>query len=258
MSARPGEVTQPHARLLRSGLDVEDARAYWRHASGEAPATAEAAFLACWFGARSLARVEDVVAAMRWRYDAFPPALAVLHAWTPMAPDTRTMLCHWHLQLSDPLYRAFTGDFLVARRDSHRPAVTRDQVLAWATEQGADRWAMATRLQYASKLLSAAHAAGLVATNRDPRPLVVPRVSDEALMYLLYMLRGLDFSGALLTNPYLASVGLTGATLEGRLRSLPALRFQRQGDVIEWGWHYPDLLAWAVATVAAPDRRALA
>jgi hypothetical protein len=58
---------------------------------------------------------------LRARFDAFPNALHVLQRWPHMSPDTRRVVCHWHLQLSDPLYRDFTGTFLV-RAPRERPA----------------------------------------------------------------------------------------------------------------------------------------
>jgi hypothetical protein len=108
---------------------------------------------------------------------------------------------------------------------------------------------MPTRIQFASKLLSAAFSAGLVGTNRDPRPLAVRRVTDDALEYLLYVLREVSFAGTLLDNPYVASVGFVGPALEDRLASLPGLRFQRQGDLIDFGFRYANLAAWAEANL---------
>ena len=97
------------------------------------------------------------------------------------------------------------------------------------------------RIQFASKLLSAAYSATVVTSNRDPRPIGMPRVPDEALEYLLYLLRETEFEGSLLDNPYLSSVGLEGAILEERLRGLPGLAFRRQGDLIDFGWRHHDL-----------------
>lgn len=79
------------------------------------------------------------------------------------------------------------------RRSGPRTEVIRDLVVAWVGERGAGRWTMATRVRFASKLLSAAFSAGLVASNRDPRPLVIPRVPNEALEYLMYLLREVQF-----------------------------------------------------------------
>ncbi len=243
------EVTEPHTRILKCALEAEDARAYWQYVvPGTAPDPA-AAFEQYWFGAKSLARIRVLLTNFRHRFQAFPEALAVLHGWPHMSPDTRTLICHWHLQLSDPLYRAFTGDLLPERRESLNPTISREVAVHWFSDHGAARWTMATRIQFASKALSAAKATGLVGSTRDPRPLTLPRVPDDALTYLMYLLRSVDQSGNLLDNPYARSVGLDGFVLEDRLRALPAVRFDRQGDLVAWRWAWPDLQTWAAATV---------
>jgi len=252
MMERPAETVERHTRLMKSALEVENSRAYWQHASGgEMDRTARRAFDEHWFGARSLLRIERLMQDLRARYDAFPSALQVLSRWSDMDPDTRRLVCHWHLQLADPLYRAFTGTYLVSRHDGIRSEVTRDLVVKWVGQQAPDRWQLPTQIKFASKLLTAAYSAGLVTSNRDPRPLRYPRVGDTALTYILYLLREVQFAGTLLDNPYVASVGLQGSLLEQRLRTLPALRFRRQGDLVDFGWQYPNLSDWASATVLA-------
>lgn len=250
--SRPAEETHIHTRLMKCALEVEESRAYWQHADGRAKATPQEAFDGYWFGARSLPRIKVLLIDMRARYDVFPPSLEVLHRWRSMAPDTRKLICHWHVQLSDALYRAFTGRYLEDRRQGARVEVTRDLVTRWVGEQGPERWTMSTRIQLASKLLSGAHAAGLVTSKRDPRPLAYPRVPDDALEYLVHLLREVDFEGTLLRNPYVASVGLTGGLLEDRLRGLPGLRFRRQGELVDFGWQHADLAAWSAAHFDVP------
>lgn len=254
MTGRPREATEVHTRLLKCALEVDDARAFWAHAPVAPDVSASRAFGEYWFGARSLSRIEVLLANLHARFGAFPAALDVLHRWPQMSHGTRRAICHWHLQLADPLYREFTGTYLVKRRESLRVEVTRDLVIGWVAEQGPGRWTMATRIQFASKLLSAAYSAGLVSSNRDPRPLDWPRVPDDALAYLMYLLRGTDFDGSLLDNPYVRSVGLSGTELEERLRRVPGLAFRRQGDLIEFGWQHADLRAWASA-YASTDAR---
>lgn len=255
MNERPREATQVHTRLLKCALEVEDSRAYWAHADGLGSASAQRAFDEYWFGARSFSRIEVLLANMRSRFDAFPDALETLRRWAHMPPDTRRVVCHWHLQLADPLYRAFTGEYLVNRRLGLRVEVTRDLAVNWIVQHGSEEWTMATRIQFASKLLSATFSAGLVATNRDPRPVVIPRVPDDAVEYLMYLLREVQFEGTLLQNPYVASVGLEGSSLEDRLRSLPGLAFRRQGDLLDYGWRYPDLRAWSDANLGLSGSR---
>ena len=244
---QPQETTHKHTRLMKCALEVEECRAYWAHTDGTTAISARQVFDNYWFGARSLERVEVLLVNMRARFDTFPAALQTLHRWPQMAPDTRKLICHWHLQLADPLYRAFTGAYLVSRRAAPRTELTRDLVVSFVTTSGEPHWSMASRVQFASKLLSAAYAAGLVETNRDPRPLVVPRVGDDALEYLLYLLREIAYEGTLLHNPYLASVGLWGAALDERLRTLPSIKYHCQGGVHDVDWRYPSLTAWASA-----------
>lgn len=247
------ETTDIHTRLLKCALAVEEARAYWERVDpADDRPRLQRAFDEYWFGAKSHAWVEVLLANMRARYDAFPEALQVLRRWPQMTPDTRVVICQLHLQLTDPMYRSFTGVYLLERRAALRADLRRDNVIHWVADQGPGRWTMATRKQLASKLLSAAAAAGLVAGKRDPRALCFPRVSDDALSYALYLLRTLRFGGTLLDNPYLRSLGLSGAVLEDRLRQLPSLRYQRMGDVVEFGFRYPCLRAWAEAEVRTP------
>lgn len=246
--SRPSEATEVHTRLLKCALVVDASRAYWQHVDPDDPDDlAKRAFEEYWFGAKSLARVKVLLTNLRARFDAFPAGLAVLRYWSDMDPETRTAICHWHLQLADPLYRAFTGTWLPERRFAASPAVRQDQVVAWVSQQGPGRWTMSTRLQFASKLLSCAHAAGLVTSRRDPRPLDYPRVPDAALAYLLHLLREVEFEGSLVDNPYLRSVGLEGGVLEDRLRALPGLHFRRLADLVDFGWSFPDLSSWAEA-----------
>ena len=249
MKAQPAEETELRHRLLKCTLEVEASRAYWAQRGPTNDVTARRAFDEYWFGARSMNRISELLTSMRARYDAFPSSLAVLHAWPVMSPDTRRSICHWHLQLAEPLYRSFSGDYLRARRDGARAEVTHDLAVRWVLEQASGRWAMSTAIQFASKLLSAAYSAGLVGSKADPRALLFPRVSDDALAYLMYLLRAVHIEGDLLANPYLASVGLEGSVLEDRLRRLSGLTFRRQGNLVDFGWQYPDLRAWATSTL---------
>jgi hypothetical protein len=251
----PGETTELHTRLSRCALEVDDSRAFWAHVDENTKVSAQQAFDEYWFGARSLARVGVLLTNMRARFSSFPSALAVLHHWTDMSPQTRRVICHWHLQLTDPLYRRFTGSYLVRRRSGARPEVTRDLVVGWVGQEGPGRWTMTMRIQFASKLLSAAYSAGMVTANRDPRPVGLPRVPDEALEYLMYLLRETEFEGNLLDNPYLGSVGLEGAILEERLRGLPGLAFLRQGDLVDFGWKHHDLRMWADVNLRTDELR---
>ncbi|AKU90920.1 DUF1819 domain-containing protein [Vulgatibacter incomptus] len=241
-----------HTGIMRLALATEDARAYWsRVVPGEnAKERLRRAFEERWFGGKSEERVAGILRYFYARFDAFPESLPVLGRWREMAPDTRRAICHWHLQLSDPLYRELTGAYLPERRSGPRSEISRYLVLRWLASKFPGRWSSSSAAVVASKLLSAAHEAGLVASNRDPRPLVWPRVPDHALLYLLHLLRGLVFEGTLLENPYLASVGLTGPALEERLRKLPGVSYRRMGALEDLQFEHPTLTAWAAEVIS--------
>ncbi|MBI5547482.1 MAG: DUF1819 family protein [Deltaproteobacteria bacterium] len=247
----PAEATKIHTQLLRLALGIEEARAYWAHVDPAEPAAERSlrAFEERWFGAKTLERVKTVLPYLAARYDAFPEALGVLRRWRGMDPTTRQVICHWHVQLADPIYRRFTAECLLERRSAHEPKVDRPAVARWVRSSFPGRWSEATIIQFASKLLSAASEAGLVSPKRDPRALLFPKVPDAALVYLLQLLRGVRYAGTLTENPYLDSVGLGGAMLDRRLRTIDGITLRRMGRLIEVDWAHPTLSAWAEATL---------
>lgn len=244
--SRPSEETRIHTRILRFGLGCDESRAYWRVVDDPADErTNEEAFRGQWFGQVSENRASVIMANMKARFDAYPEALRLLARWCPDDLATRKIICHWHLQLSDPLYRKFTGDYLVERRRVFDAETTRDHVARWVDEQQPDRWATTTCLEFAGKLLSAAYAAGLVETNRDPRRLVYPSVPDDALSYGLHLFREVKTSGTLLENPYLRSVGLIENFLEDRIRTLEGVDVRRMGELTDFDSRVSSLSGWA-------------
>jgi hypothetical protein len=257
--ARPREEGRLHTRVLKCTLETANSRIFWAESASRQSLQAEVAFEAGWFGHRSLTRLRELLTNLRARYEAFPAALQVLHSWKGMGGDTQKLICHWHLQLSDALYRQFSGAFLPERLRQGQATLSKQQVVTWLGEAGGGRWSGSTRLQLASKLLSTAHSAGLIQGKRDPRPIVFPLVPDEALTYLLHLLREVEFEGTVLANPYLRSVGLEGSLLNDRLKRLPDLSYGRQGDLVDMGWKHRDLAAWAAhAGVGGLEPRELA
>lgn len=242
------EVEQFHTRLLRTSLALEESRVYWEYSRINIPKEKRAvvAFEERWFGSRSMARVRSLLVELSHRFDAYPIALQVLGYWCPSDPTTRQNICHWYMQLTDPMYRTFTGVFLEQRRFQSNPSIDRDIVARWVTQKLESEWSAATTLRMATGLIATVADAGLCSKNVGTRSLQYPKVTDEALAYWLYFLRHLSFEGSLLNNPYFTSVGLSENFLEQRLRRLPGLTFNRMGDLYEFGWHYADLKSWAI------------
>lgn len=247
MTDRAIEVQQFHTRILRVSLAVEESRSYWKHLEPNVPKEKRAtvAFEERWFGNKSMDRVRRLLSEFSHRYDVYPSALDVLTRWQPSDPITRQNICHWHMQLSDPTYRAFTGIFLEQRRYQSDSGIDRDGVARWVVQQLKVDWSSATIQRMATGLIASATDAGLCSENTGTRSLKYPKVTDEALAYWLYLFREIAFEGSILANPYLASVGLSEGFLEQRLRRLPGLSFNRMNDLHDLNWQYPDLRSWA-------------
>ena len=132
----PSEAVEVHTRILRLALGIEESRSYWERVDLTVPAARRTllAFEQRWFGAKSLERIRFLLANFAGRYDPFPEALAVLKRWRAMDAAARQVICHWHLQLSDPLYRRFTGTFLLERRGV-RGTIDRDVALRWVKSE---------------------------------------------------------------------------------------------------------------------------
>jgi hypothetical protein len=240
------EVTRFQTRLLKCDLAIDECRAYWQHASsnGMNP-DPEIAFSEYWFGARSLPRVRMLLATLRERFDAWPDALRVLAGWQTMSPSTRRCICHWHLQLADPLYRLFTGVYLPQRRAEGKPGIRRTIVVQWIDQICPERWRVSTRIQFTRKLIHSAEQAGLLVAGDDAAEPATIRVDDFSLTYLMYLLRFTQFAGTSLQNPYIESLGLDADEMAARLRRIPAIGFQRQSGLQEFNWQYDSLEDWA-------------
>ncbi len=244
MSDRPSEVTELHTRLLRVTLEIEPSAAYWTHAD-PARSHAEQAKLALeqrWFGDRSSARVRKLVDELSSRFDPFPEALAVLHDWTDISENARRLVCHWHVQLTDAIYRKFTGELLPELRGPEGAIITRELVADWIEQTAPERWAASTKLKFAGNLLTTAAEAGLVSQPSRERTLLVPTVPDDALAYLLHLIRDVNFAGTLADNPFLRSVGMQNDALETTLARLAG----RDDDAgFDLGWMSKSLKEWA-------------
>jgi hypothetical protein len=244
------EATEVHTRILRLSLAVEESRAYFRHVDPRVPLDARStiAISEGWWPGRSEARVRYLVAACAERFDAFPDGLEALRRWSTLDDACARVVCHVHLMLSDPLYRAFHAELFALKRRGG--PLDRDIAARWVETKAPGRWAGVTAKQAAQKLLAATHEAGLV-TAKDPREQVEMQVPDLALAYVLQLLRGVRHGGSALANAYLASMGFApgDAALRQRLASMGPLGVRvKSGE--EPIFADPDVVAWARHTFA--------
>lgn len=248
----PHEATVVHTRILRCMLAEDDCFAYWRHVDTSLPVAERVriAFEHRWFGTKSEARVRTIMTDMVERFDAYPEALALLQKLGRIPVGLRIFLCHLHTQLADPVYRAFTGDFLPSRRDEGRTTLDRSALARWVESAHPGRWSSVTCTKFASNLLATALDVGLVRGRRDPRQLPHPIVPPTIVAYALYVLAGTRIEGTLTENPYLRSLGLTTESLGRISASLPGVRVAELGGVAEVTFQEPSLMAWGLRYLA--------
>jgi hypothetical protein len=247
------EATAIHTRILRCTLAIEDSAAYWKRATPGAADDdrAAVAFQERWFGTKSEARVRTLMTDLAERFDAYPAAHALLHELGSVPSTLRPLLCHVHTQLADPVYRRFTGEFLPKRRAQGHATVDRETVARWVDSLEPGRWSPVTCLKFGSNLLSAAAEATLFAQRRDPRKLGNPSPPPIVIGYTLYLLRRMTFSGTLIENPYLASMGISAPAMPAAISRVPGIRMTELGGIVELEWEYPSLLEWGRAYLGA-------
>lgn len=200
------EQTAPHTGLLRLGLAVEQSVAFWAQAGTEADldALVERAHQEKWFPNSSESRNRYLVQQLARRFS--PQTRSLLAAQAELSPP---LVCHWHLQLTDPIYRLFTGSYLMSCWSSPTQSVGLEGSVKWVSNQALTiGWRVNTIRRMASGLLSSATEAGLCRkSGRKERELWLPAMTSSETEYLNNLLE----SVAALENRslYLLPVGLT-------------------------------------------------
>lgn len=200
------QVNTPHTGLLRLGLAVAQSATFWRKASDDLPLKElqNLALSQDWFNV-SEARTKYLVGQLQKR---FPfPVRQALKFGRDLERRQCQLVCHWHLQLTDPVYRRFTSEYLLSRWTSPTTTIDLEGSEKWVKSLPMTcDWKSVTARRMASGLLSAATDAGLCSgSGKGERSLRLPTVSDADIEYLKTILKA---AGALAElDLYLNSVG---------------------------------------------------
>ena len=198
------EVTAPHTGLLRLGLAVPQSLIFWERATSDLKTSdlAREAFEAHWFGDSTQARTRYLIGQLQRRF----PFVVRQALRSELANLQKELICHWHLQLTDPLYRAYTGEFILSCWSGTTTSIDLESSVDWVREQPiAQNWQPATIRRLASGLLSAATDAGLCKGNsRTEKELRIPTVTEADMKYLALLLDQAECRDRL---PYSLSVG---------------------------------------------------
>lgn len=240
------EATKIHTRMINDTLLEERSQSFWKNIDLDNKQNlVEVAYNNYWFGSANKATIKRTLNNFHVRYSAFPHCLAALKKWEDIDIKERALVCHWHMQLSDVLYRRFTSEFIPSRFIYKPAAFHKDQVQQWVYGFMGEKWAGSTQAQMASKMMSTIRSVGYV--SKDSKTIIelrYPTVNQRALQYLLYALREITFQGSILENPYLKSVGLTGSFLISQINQTTTISVNQLADVTSLEWKYPNLLGW--------------
>ena len=201
------ELNTPHTALLRLGLAAPQSILFWQKAVEDLPLPqlCQKAFEEQWFPELSKSRLTYLVGQMQKRFPFVSRELLGFRARSE--PQQNLLICHWHLQLTDPLYRSFSSNFLMDCWSNPTTSVSLEASTRWVEKQEIAReWQASTVRRMASGLLSAASDAGLCSSKgRGERELKLPLVKADDIDYLKALLN-LAKAGNHLPH-YLMSVG---------------------------------------------------
>lgn len=201
-----------HTGLLRLGLAVTASVAFWQHADPEETVQQRRLRAASeeWFGPLSASRHRYLLNQLTKRFSA--TALQALKRWQPDPERQAPLVCHWHLQWSDPLYRDFVSSYLVSAWARPDPGINVAMVDDWLSQRGSHvSWSVSTRRRLASGLLAAAREAGFLKGHGRDKELRTVTVDAACHAYLRSLLattpqperlaEELFLSGTLLEQP---------------------------------------------------------
>lgn len=167
------------------GLEATASRIYWNHADPSQSSSEHRSRAASesWFPDLSEARRNYLLREFDKRFS--PAHLRALKAALPEPGAATALVCHWHLQWSDPLYREFTSDYLVgawARPDARLDV---DAVQSWLQGRGShSEWSASTLRRLSSGLLAAAGEAGFLKGAGRKKELRTVTVDPAGMDYL--------------------------------------------------------------------------
>jgi hypothetical protein len=249
MSYHP--VTTPHTRIKKVGPRLDLARAYIRYANPDdgIAIQRQKAWDEHWFGFLSEPMFKQVLPAFHQRFGQYTSILKTLKGWLEYeleAHDFR-LICHLHIQLTDPLYRWVTGTYMPQRYAEGYDEITTMVTFRQIQENGGESFSPPSLNKLSSCILSAARDNGLL-KGKAKKSFDRPLVSVTFLGYLIHVLRLFQFPlSDLPTSPYIQSVVRDSTQLRPLL-----LEGQRRGWwEFNWGQQlfsitprFDDLQSW--------------
>jgi hypothetical protein len=215
-----GIVTKEHMTMLRIGARIEESRSYIRNY--QAGYTVKELKLKAWdeqwFGFIPESIFVRLIPAFHSRFGNYPEMVNVIQNGITKGLESYDfkMICNFHIQISDPYYRWFSGDYIPNRLDNGLQEITSTTTAVDFNTKFKKNIKANTLKHFAVNLLNSANDTGLLKGTKL-RVTQTPTVTVFFLGYLIYTLGSFDFPMAdLINSPFIKSI----ISEKPRLRSL--------------------------------------
>ncbi|MGK5091068.1 BrxA family protein [Deltaproteobacteria bacterium TL4] len=243
--------TQAHTDIMRITARLEETRAYIRNFE-ETATTAELktrAWEGQWFGFIPESIFIRLMPALYNRYGQYPQLMEVLKKWLSLGLESHDfkLICHLHLQLTDPYYRWVSGQCLPSRYREGLYEINNTILVSLLKNEIAAELKSNSLQKLARNILTTIRDVGLLKGTQN-KSMTTPVVSVEFLGYLLYTLSKLGYPVAdIPASPYIQSLFRDRETFQGLLAEGQRKNWWEYNwgnQIFTLSFQYPDILTW--------------
>lgn len=203
---------EPSTLIMKVGARLDETRIFLRNVDllDDLKLQKEKVWNEQWFGFLSEEMTERLVYANYQRFTQFPDLIQVIKNWMNKGLENHDfkLICHFHIQLSDPFYRWATGDYFYERYKDGFDDISSPILTKKLEEQFKNLKTLTTQSynRISRGILSSARDTGILKGKAD-KSFNTPLVSIEFLGYVIYSLQKFDFPFSELPNsPYIKSI----------------------------------------------------
>jgi len=244
-------INDPHTAMIRVTARLNETMTYIRHYNDEINAAdlKKSAWSQQWFGFLSESIFNRLMPTLSNRFGKYSYLMEILQRWSFQGIENHDfkLICHFHIQISDPYYRWATGEYIPARFNEGIDEITKSSLAKALSTRTVNPLNANTLHKLSRNILTTARDTGLLQGKTD-KTIAIPASSVEVLGYLLYALRLFDFSmSEIPESPYIQSVFRNPGSLRNLLTEGQAKNwweYNWEGRTFAINYAYADINPW--------------
>ena len=202
--------TTEHTTMIRMAGRISESKTYIQNFSEGLTnkALKEAAWNENWFGFMGDSIFSCMMTGLFRRFGEYPKLTKILQQWIDAGIEHYDfrLICHLHIQLSDPYYRWLTGEYLPDREQSNLGEFNADLIHVDFAKQSTKELKANTSQRLLKNLIRSADECGLLSGTVNKK-IECPIVSTKFFAYIIYVLQEFSFPmSELPESPYIKSV----------------------------------------------------